>query len=95
MHLVFLLNAYTIKYVTTPSVAYCNSNVFIPFTGELSWSLFRRMLGLGDALGLVCVDSSYPGSTTNLTGCTVVCRYCEYAPEKKIQCVIVCVYKRI
>lgn len=39
------------------------------------------MLGLGDALGLPW-GSSYPGSTTNLTGCTEACRNCEYVPEK-------------
>jgi len=39
------------------------------------------MLGLGDALGLW--GSSYPGSTTNLTGCTEACRNCEYVPEKQ------------
>ena len=41
------------------------------------------MLGRGDALGLPW-GSSYPGSTTNLTGCTEACRNCEYVPEKQI-----------
>jgi len=46
------------------------------------------MLGLGDALGLLG-GSSYPGSTTNLTGCTDACRYCEYVPEMYKQLFII------